>query len=129
MKTKPIRSQRGYALLVVLFFASISLLVLGSALKWSMTNSHLNDRNNQYFNTSAAAEAATEKVLANMSRDYQAQGESLVWANVSSYRLLTPVSSENGAWSDYTFSDVAGSANRNYVERLAAGAYVPPQTQ
>src|SRR5882672_2491974 len=70
------RSRDGYTLLVVLFFASISLLVLGSALKWSMTNSHLNDRNNQYFKTAAAAEAATEKVLANLSRDYQAQGES-----------------------------------------------------
>jgi len=131
MKTKHFcrQPENGYTLLVVLFFASISLLVLGSALKWSMTNSHLNDRNNQYFNTSAAAEAATEKVLANISRDYQAQGESLVWANVSSYRLMTPTTTENAAWSDFTFSDISGSSNRTYVERLAAASYVPLQSQ
>ncbi|MEY2408039.1 MAG: hypothetical protein QOF48_709 [Verrucomicrobiota bacterium] len=122
-------AQGGYTLLVVLFFASISLLVLGSALKWSMTNSHLNDRNNQYFSTAAAAEAATEKVLANVSRDFQAQGESLVWANVSSYRLLTPTTAESSTWSGFTFSDVAGTTNRMYVERLAASAYVPLQSQ
>lgn len=130
MNTLSLRSaRRGYSLLVVLCFVTISLLVLGSALKWSMTNSHLNDRNNQYFTAAAAAEAATEKVLASLSRDYQAQGESLVWANLDNYRYLTPGTNESAAWAGYTFSDAAGNHGRTCVERLAAASYVPLQSQ
>jgi len=124
-----LQAQRGYSVLVVLVFASVSMLVLAAALKWSMTNSHLNDRNNQYFNAAAAAEAATEKVLANLSRDYQDQGESLVWANLNNYRALTPSTNESSEWAAYTFSDAGGCDGRTYVERLAAASYVPLQSQ
>jgi hypothetical protein len=123
------RGQRGYSLLVVLLFATISLLVLGSALQWSMTNSHLNDRSNQHFNTAAAAEAATEKVIASLSRDYQSQGESLVWANIANYRFLTPGTNESQSWTNFAFSDATGNNGRTYVERLAAASYVPLQSQ
>jgi len=116
------KAAGGYTLLVVLFFASISLLVLGSALKWSMTNSHLNDATTSISIRRPPPRPRREKVLANLSRDYQAQGESLVWANVSGYRLLTPTTGESDAWSGFTFRDVSGSTNRTYVERLAASA-------
>jgi hypothetical protein len=116
--------QRGYSLVVVLVFAVVSFLVLGAALDWCMTNSKLTDRSNQYFSTTAAAEAATEKVLASLARDYSSDGEGMVWVNLSNYRNLVPTAAENPEWANFSFSDGAGNANRTYVERLsAAGSY------
>ena len=123
------RGQQGYILLLVVSFATISFLVLGAALDWCMTNSKLNDRNNQYFTTTAAAEAATEKVLASLDRDFQSQGESLVWANLDNYRALVPTTTEDAGWAGFSFADGQGNANRTYVQRLAAASYAPLQSQ
>src|SRR5688572_30727923 len=87
--------DRGYTLVLVMCFTTVSFLVLGSALNWCVTNAKLNDRNNQYFTSVAAAEAATEKVLASLTRDYMSQGESMVWANLGNYRTLVPTTGEN----------------------------------
>ena len=127
--SRPAASRSGYALLVVMVFSTISLLVLGAALNWSMTNSRLNDRSNEYFTSVAAAEAATEKVVASLARDYQAQGESLVWASLPAYRQLKPVPAENPAWARFQFSDAQGGDQRTHVERLAAASYLPLQSQ
>src|SRR5262245_10258831 len=112
----PRRGQQGYILLLVVSFATISFIVLGADLDWCMTNAKLNDRNNQYFTTVAAAEAATEKVLASVSRDFQSQGESLVWANLDNYRGLVPTTGEDAGWSGFAFTDAQGNANRTYVQ-------------
>lgn len=129
MKTSfPIRrqSQQGYTLLLVLVFAAASFLVLGSALDWCMTNGRLTDRNNQYFSSTAAAEAATEKVLSNLARDYASQGESLVWHNIDSYRKLVPTKEEDSAWANFSFSDGAGNAAQTYVTRVSAASSYQP---
>lgn len=115
--------------MLVMCFASVSFLVLGSALNWCVTNSRLNDRNNQYFTTAAAAEAATEKALSSLSRDFQRQGESLVWASLASYRSLVPTEAENPGWANFRFDDGQGTSDRTYVQRLSAAAYVPLQSQ
>ena len=123
------RARRAYSLLLVVCFASMSFLVLGAALNWCLTNSRLNDRSNQYFSTVSAAEAATEKVLAHMTRDYQSDGESLVWSRMGAYRNLVPVAQEDPAWSGFQFADRLGGDSRTSVERLSAAAYVPLQSQ
>ena len=45
-------------MLLVMVFVGISLFVLGGALTWTSTNAQLTRRNNHYFNSVAAAEAA-----------------------------------------------------------------------
>jgi len=73
MKTKPSAARRtdhGFTLLVVMIFTGIALLILGAALNWCSTNAAMTARNNQYFNTLAATEAATEKVLSKLAADY-----------------------------------------------------------
>jgi len=111
--------------MAVLFFAAASFLILGAALDWCMTNAKLTDRNNQYYTTTAAAEAATEKVLASVGRDYAAQGEGLVWVNLANYRNLIPTAAENSEWAKYAFSDATGNPNQTYVQRVsAAPSYV-----
>src|SRR6185503_13657654 len=124
LSLRPRARQSGYTLLLVIAFATVSLMVLGAALNWCMTNSKLNDRNNQYHTTAAAAEAATEKVIAYLARDYTQQGESLVYASLGTYRQQVPTSAENSTWANFAFNDAAGHSDRTYVERMAAASYI-----
>ena len=66
---------QGYALMLMLGFVCVSAVIVGSALSWASNNALMTQRNNQYFQTVAAAEAATEKVLARLEYDYQRYGE------------------------------------------------------
>src|SRR5260221_293113 len=111
------RQRSGSTLAMVMVFSAVSFLILGAALSWCMTNAKLNERNNQYFTTVAASEAATEKVLASMRQDYQSQGESIVWARRDAYRRLVPTPAENPAWARFAFNDNLGHAHHTYVER------------
>ena len=118
--------REGYSLLLVIIFSSISFLMLGSALDWCLTNGRLTDRNNQYYATAAAAEAATEKVLSALTRDYTAQGEALVYYNLRVYRDLVPRSNEDQSWAHFAFNDGSGNGSQTRVERLsAASSYLP----
>ena len=102
----------GYTLMAVLFYAAASFLILGAALDWCMTKAKLTDRKNKYYTTTAAAEAATEKVMASLGRDYAAQGEAMVFVNMANYRNLIPTTAENPEWARYSFSDGTGLPNQ-----------------
>jgi hypothetical protein len=121
--------QRGYALMMVLFFGGIGLLALASVLGWVTTNGNLIYRNNQHYRTVAAAEAATEKVLARMALDFKNGGEATIYANRSTYAGLVPTSSENAAWGNFTFNNAQGASGRTYVERLAAATHLTLDSQ
>lgn len=122
-------ASSGYALIMVMIFTSLSFMILGSALTWSSNNAELTERNNQYFNLAAAAEAATEKVLSCISRDFQTQGESLVAANASLYRGMVPTPGENPLWADFEFSDGNGNMGHTLVDNLTAWSYVELNSQ
>ena len=132
MKTHPLpssRNQRGYALVLVLLFGGIGLLALAGALRWVQTNGTLVHRSNQNSRATAAAEAATEKVLAQLSRDFKNSGEATAYANVSTYNNLIPTTTDNPMWGDYTFSDGQGTSSRTYVSRTASSIYAPLESQ
>ena len=98
---------------MVMIFLGISLVILAGALKWTATTSLVTQRRNQYSSTVAAAEAATEAVIARMTRDFQYQG---VNTNLSAYSLLTPGAFVTNGWADhYEFSDGQGNLNRTFV--------------
>lgn len=127
MKTNlriPKTGNAGYALVMVLFFASISLLALGSAMNWTSSNAIQTERNNQYFTAVSAAEAATEKILSRITMDYRGGGESLVYANLSSYRNLAPDSAESAFWNRFEFGNAQGGAGQTYVDRTTSESYV-----
>jgi hypothetical protein len=107
---------------MVFVFLTVSLAVLIAALAWTQTSSTLIERQNRYFRTVAAAEAATEKVLAQIAQDYQKQGESLVLSpsRLELYRTLIPTVDESPVWARYEFRSPQGEPNRVLVE------YVPP---
>lgn len=115
--------EGGYALLVVMIFASLSLLTLGGALTWTSTTSSVTERNNRYFTALAAAEAASEKVLTRISRDFQNNGEGVVYSSLSTYRTLVPTSTESSYWSGFEFSNGSGTLANTHVDRLTAWGY------
>src|SRR5437899_6798910 len=104
-------AQQGYALLLAMFFAGISLLLLSSTLSWSASGSKITERNNVYNRSLAAAEAGTESVIARMDRDFINQ--SLNYANIGAYRAVTPNNFVTNGWAqDYEYSDNAGHINQ-----------------
>jgi len=107
-------------LFLVLVLASIALVTLAGVLSWCATNTSLNQRNNQYYRTVAAAEAATEKVLTHMMDDYVRDGDTGNFNHLAEYATFVPTSTEDFRWTNYVFTDGQGHTNTTYV------AYVPP---
>jgi len=105
-------------MLSVVVMGAIGLTALAGVLSWSMTNVQLNQRNNQYFRTVAAAEAATEKVLAAICTHYQQDGEAIVANNMYNYRRTVPLPSEDAVWGQYEFSN-GYRTGRTWVENTA----------
>ena len=115
--------EDGYALFLVVLLGAVALVTLAGTLRWCTSNVSFNQRNNQYYRTAAAAEAATEKVLTHMMADYQRDGDYGNTSHQTQYPTLVPTSSENSAWAAYAFSDGQRNANRTYVQYLPPSAY------
>src|SRR4051812_46692840 len=123
MKIKAILQKlkkRASALVLSLIFLTVTMLILASALGWTMTSSRLTGRNVEYYRTEAAAEAATEKVIAALNYDYEQQGEAEVLRNLDRYRQMVPTTNEDAAWRSYAFMDIQGNNTRTTVD------YIPP---
>jgi hypothetical protein len=113
MKTfrKNPRSRRaGYSLVTVMAIGSVSIGLYASVAKWASVSATLNERNNTYVSSLAAAEGATEQVLAYMARDFANQSYNP--ANLAAYQGLVPT---NDWGVKYQFSDNAGTAQETYV--------------
>jgi hypothetical protein len=113
------RRPDGYALLLlVLMLSAATIWVLAANMMRTSTVSNLNARNNQLSVLNNAAEAATEKVYAQMSRDFSAYGPGYVSNNVPTYNTIVPTSGDNIYWTNFQFSDAQGNANHTYVSQL-----------
>ena len=116
-----------FSVLTVAFLAGASLLVLAAVLSWTTSNTRFTQRQNQFLGSVTAAEAATEKIITRMSKDYLATSEPAVYSSLSTYRLLLPTGDSVGT--GFEFSDAQGNVNRLYVERLASLSFTPLQTK
>lgn len=137
------RHQSGSSLALVIVITGVSVLVVSGVLQWMSTNATLTQRSNQHFETVAAAEAATEKVVVNMSKDFQLLGEAGVLDNLTSYRALVPTvqdilglaggllgqGSASNAWNNYEFTDGQGREKQTGVERVTPWTYTNLQTK
>lgn len=61
---------QGYALLMTLIFISVALLLLVSVMNWTNSSARQTERNNLFGLGTGAAEAATERVVAQMTFDF-----------------------------------------------------------
>jgi type II secretory pathway component PulJ len=123
------RQQSGMALLMVLMVVVLSAFILGGALQWVSSNSRMNERNNEYYRAVAAAEAATEKAVSMMSRDFRNRDWAHVESRMDSYRSGLPTLAETGYWNDWTFSDPSGATNGIYIARDTTRQFVELDSQ
>ena len=126
MKTSSHRLQRrsgGYALLLVLVFLGISTMLLTTIMNWTSQTARLTDRQNEYYTTADAAEAATEKVLTRLSSDYLAGGEQAVINNLNTYKSTIPLAADSPYWGNYTFSNAADGSQGVFVVRSTNWQY------
>jgi hypothetical protein len=109
-RTFPARRTRGYALMLTLMLTTVTLIVLVACLRLTSGECRLTARHNAYNNSVAAAEAGTERVLAQMERDFFYQS---VNANLSTYGTLIP--DQTGWPTQYEFSDGVGNTGQSRV--------------
>ena len=118
------RAGQGYALLLTVVFVSVFLLLLASLLQLTSTQSLLTERNNLFTAAVAAAEGATERVLAQMDRDYIQQR---VNPDLSTYTGLIP--SQTGWPVQFQFSNGADVMDQTGVYSLGASSYKVLESQ
>src|ERR1700690_646793 len=112
-------NQTGSALMLVLIMSAIALAILAGVMTWAATSNRLTHRSIQYTRSVAAAEAATEKVVSQIARDFLYGGEMLVSDNLNSYCQNTaPSPSDSPYWSTWEFNDANGHVAQTYVKRI-----------
>jgi hypothetical protein len=116
-KQNRIRRLAGGALLMTLIMSGIALLLLTSAMTWSTTNTKLNDRSNRYGRGVPGGEAAIEKALALMNKDFMDGGAWAVSQNLNTYRTTVPTSADSAYWANWEFSNASGVAGQTYVQQ------------
>jgi hypothetical protein len=117
-------SHTGSALALTMVMTGVALLVLGGAMTWSANSTRLTYRYIQYNQSVAAAEAATEKVLSRLTRDFLYGGEEAVINNLGIYRQTVPTPSDSSYWSTWEFSDGNGNTSQTYVQGTTSSSYV-----
>jgi hypothetical protein len=105
------QNQHGYALIITTVFLAVVLTVFASMMYWISSNATVSQRNNQYIMSEAAAEAASERVMAQMMRDYLSQ--SLTNASFYSTLQFGQTNYDGTSWPvQYVFSDASGVTNQ-----------------
>src|ERR1017187_2579780 len=119
--------QRGIALGVTLIFLVVVLMIFASILSWTNSNAIVTARNNQYNMSENAAEAAVERVIGQMDRDFVA----LSISNSGSYYASLVSSLDQSTWPvQYTYTDTNGNANViSVLFGPAASSTVPLNSQ
>jgi len=116
--------QNGAALLLVMILSAIALAILAGVMTWGATSNRLTHRSIQYTRSIAAAEAATEKVESQITRDFLSGGEQLTSLNLNTYRSIVPSSSDSSYWNNWMFDDGNGNLNQTYVQRIPGTNYI-----
>lgn len=101
------------------------MMALGSFMYRTQHMSDINHRNNQFRRNMAAAEGATEKILANVIRDFKVSGPSTVDARMDSYKLEVPSINDGSFWTNFVVYDALGNAGKVDVIKTQAATYKP----
>ena len=106
-------------MVIVLIFCAIGLALLAASLNRSRDNSALTNRRNSYYDAMEASEAATEKVISELTSDFLNSGAATVSGKNSVYKTRIPNASENARWSKFQFKDQKGNNDSTEVDLVA----------
>ena len=103
---------RGYALMLTMLLIAVTLIVLGSVVSWTSTEAGLTARNNLYNTTVAAAEAGTERVLAEIDRDF-------IYSSIKAVNYYQDKMPDQTGWPvQFAYSDNAGTAGQTGLQSM-----------
>jgi hypothetical protein len=109
--------QTGSALMLVLIMSAIALAILAGVMTWASSSARLTHRSIQYTRSIAAAEAATEKVVSQITQDFLHGGAGRVVNNLNSYRQNSvPSTTDSAYWGTWEFNDGNGNIGQTYVQ-------------
>ena len=127
MKTYSTRKPdaAGSALALTMIMSAVALAILAGVMAWASSSTRLTHRSIQYTRSVAAAEAATEKVLSQITRDFLYGGENLVVNNLNTYRQNTvPTTADSAYWSGWQFNDATGNTGQTFVQRTPGISFI-----
>lgn len=113
------RGVRAYALLMVMVLTGLSLIAMSSVMQWSLNNSGLLQRGNEFQSGITVAEGALDLALGQMAADFQAAGESAVYSRLNDYRRLVPSAADDREWGHYSVAG-GGSPGSLAIDRIGA---------
>ena len=117
--------ERGSALVLTMVLGAIALAILASVMTWSATSAKLTHRSIQYTRSVAAAEGATEKVVAQITHDFLYGGEVRVLNRLPGYRANTvPTTTDSAYWNNWVFDDGNGNLGQTHVRRSPGTSYI-----
>ncbi|HMP84830.1 MAG TPA: hypothetical protein PKA41_19225, partial [Verrucomicrobiota bacterium] len=121
MKTHPSPCGRrnASALVIVMLMSAIAISILAGTMQWTTNNARLNQRSIEYLNALSAAEAATEKVIAELNVDFAQLGPSTVNGKMPVYKARVPKKTEHAAWGKYKFSNGNGAGDEVGVDLVS----------
>jgi hypothetical protein len=114
------------ALLIVMILGAVSLMILTSTMRWTNTTATITDRAVRHSIVIAAAEAATEKVIAEVAVDFAQQGPAVVNSKVPTYKSRIPKAAESVHWSKFRFSNGQQQQDETAVEIVSPWANGTP---
>lgn len=109
-----------------MLLGAASLLILASTMQWTNTTATVTDRAVRHAITIAAAEAATEKVIAELAVDFAKQGPAVVNSKVPTYKSRVPQGNENAHWDKFKFSNGKQKNDEIEVEIISSWANGTP---
>src|SRR6185369_561251 len=112
---RPIK-DRGNVLLMVLVMIGVSLTLVAAIFGYGSTNVKQNQRTSGYYAAVAAAEATTEKLVAQITSDYRSYGDGYLMLHLNDYMTNIPNATESAQWTNYDFLDTSGAAGRVEVQ-------------
>lgn len=110
---------RGYALLMVMVLTGLSLIAMSSVMQWSLNNSGLVQRGNEFQSSITVVEGALDLALGRMAADFQAEGEAAVYSRLNDYRRILPSAGDDQEWGHYRVEG-GGASGMLSIERVGS---------
>lgn len=118
-------SKRANVLLMVLVMVGVSLTLVAAIFGYGSTNAKQNQRAADYYAATAAAEAATEKLVAQITSDYRNYGDGWINLHMSQYITNVPNPSESAQWTNYDFVNIAGDPGKVDLQYYNVPGFAP----
>jgi hypothetical protein len=122
-------SKRANVLLMVLVMVGVSLTLVVAIFGYGSTNAKQNQRAADYYGALSAAEAATEKLVSQITTDYRAYGDGYLTLHMGQYTTNVPNSSESAQWTNYDFINMNGDLGKVDIQYYNVAGFSPVNGQ